>query len=171
MTSPELDPAVPSPARRRYVGVSVLTWIGFVLGGVVAGVLGAVVQGDRRVTPEHVLPWGLVLVVIVLPILVRAASYLAGGRRGGALVALGWFAVTLVASGEGPGGDVILPSGTRTTWYLGASVVMVLVALLWPLPPGLDEVASSRRLRSRDRWTSAPDSIPVDTDQDAAPTA
>jgi hypothetical protein len=143
----------PQPARR--VPVSLLTWAGLLVGGLVLGSLGALVQANRRQigtgADSHTLWWGLVLVVVVLGVCVRAASYLVGSRRGGALVAVGWLVPTLVLAGQGPGGDVILPSTDRSTWYLGASAVVALVALLWPLPKGTRELAAEHRgeLRAR----------------------
>jgi hypothetical protein len=131
--------------------VSVLTWIALGVGGLVLGSLGALVQADRRVSGDRTVPWGLVLVVVVVAVCIRAASYLVGNRRGGAVVAAGWLVPTLVLSGQGPGGDVILPSTARSTWYLGATAVIALVALLWPLPRGADALAAERRGATRHR--------------------
>ena len=156
--SPDAD--VPSDApsdvpAARTLGagprVSVLTWIALGVGGLVLGSLGALVQADRRVSGDRTVPWGLVLVVVVVAVCVRAASYLVGNRRGGAIVAVGWLVPTLVLSGQGPGGDVILPSTARSTWYLGATAVIALVALLWPLPRGADVLAAERRGATRHR--------------------
>ena len=133
------------PGAASRVPVSMLTWVGLAFGGLVLGSLGALVQADRRVADGHTVWWGLVLVVVVLGVCVRAASYLVGSRRGGALVAVGWLVPTLVLAGQGPGGDVILPSTDRSTWYLGASAVVALVALLWPLARGTRELAAQQR--------------------------
>jgi hypothetical protein len=142
-------PVTPSTPTRP--PVALLTWAGLLVGGLVLGFLGALVQADRRQIGSHTLWWGLILVVMVLGLCVRAASYLVGSRRGGAIVAVGWLVPTLVLAGQGPGGDVILPSTDRSTWYLGASAVVALVALLWPLPKGTRELAASHRgeLRAR----------------------
>lgn len=161
---PDGSVATPTPTRSP---VALLTWAGLLVGGLVLGSLGALVQADRRQlgtgTDSHTLWWGLLLVVVVLGVCVRAASYLVGSRRGGALVAVGWLVPTLVLAGQGPGGDVILPSTDRSTWYLGASAVVALVALLWPLPEGTRELAASHRseLRAR-RAEERPDPEPTD---------
>ena len=142
--------------------VPLLTWIGLAFGGFVLGALGALVQANRRTIGEHTVWWGLVLVVVVLGLCVRAASYLVGTRRGGALVAVGWLVPTLVLAGSGPGGDVVLPSTARTTWYLGAAAVVALVALLWPLPRGTRELAAEHRSQQRVRGRDAEPLPPAD---------
>jgi len=156
-------------ARTRGAGprVSVLTWIALAFGGLVLGSLGALVQADRRVSGDRTVPWGLVLVVVVVAVCIRAASYLVGSRRGGAFVAVGWLVATLALSGQGPGGDVILPSTARSTWYLGTTAVIALVALLWPLPRGAEELAAERRGATRHRHR---DDEPAEPAEPATPT-
>ena len=146
-----LDPGAVNAVVPSRTPVPLLTWLGLAVGGLVIGSLGALVQADRRVVGGHTVWWGLVLVVVVLGVCVRAASYLVGDRRGGALVAVGWLVPTLVLAGSGPGGDVILPSTDRSTWYLGSSAVVALVALLWPLARGTRELAAERRGAVRQR--------------------
>jgi hypothetical protein len=103
----------------------------------VLGLFGVVVVAQRSLRGDQVLPWGLALMMVALPVCTRAAVWLAGSRRGGLLVAIGWVLPTLAFTFSGPGADILLPAVTRTYVYLYGGVALVVLAALWPLPRGL----------------------------------
>jgi hypothetical protein len=141
---------------RGHHQIPVLTYAGLLVGGLVLGLIAVVVYAERRVVGDRSLPWGLALVIIAVPTCVRGAAWLVGSRRGAVVVALGWLLPTLTFSVQGPGGDVLLPAGWRTNWYLGAAGLLVLLAVLLPLPRGAGLLASERRDVANSRSRAEP---------------
>lgn len=126
--------SVPDAARVRTFGP--LTYVGLVVGGVFLGVLGVGLAAVRTQFHGTVVPWGLVLMLVSLPVCVRAAAWFVGSRTGAAAVGLAWAAPTLLFATTNPGGDVLLPDLTRTYVYLLGGAALVLLACVWPLPRG-----------------------------------
>ncbi|MDM7855660.1 DUF6113 family protein [Cellulomonas alba] len=92
--------------------------------GIVVGAVGTVMHRSMR-------PWGLVIcLVLVLTSAVAVRAW--GGRRAWTGYAAALTATVWVLSTEGPGGDVLVPSGQNIgwVWMIGAPVVAVIVALL-----------------------------------------
>ena len=85
---------------------------GLIALGLVIGLLGSFVQADRSILPmpwgQAVLPWGMILAVVTLILVIRGAAWLIGSRAGGWAVFAGWLASTVVMSAESPSGDLAL---------------------------------------------------------------
>jgi len=109
----------PTPPPASWV-----TFLGAFALGVVVGAVGTVMHRWMR-------PWGVVVVlVLVLASAVAARAW--GGRRAWTGYAVALTATIWLLSTEGPGGDVLVPSGQRIgwVWLIGAPVVAVVVAVL-----------------------------------------
>lgn len=127
------DDVVPDAPVRSF---GPLAYVGLVAGGLFLGVLGVGLAAVRTQVHGNVMPWGLVLMLVALPVCVRAAAWFVGSRTGAVAVALGWVAPTMLLASTNPGGDVLLPDLTRTYVYLIGGGVLVLLASVWPLPRG-----------------------------------
>ena len=127
------DDVVPDTAVRTF---GPLAYVGLVTGGLFLGVLGVALAAVRTQVHGTFVPWGLVLMLVALPVCVRAAAWFVGSRTGAVAVALGWVAPTMLFASTNPGGDVLLPDLTRTYVYLVGGAVLVLLASVWPLPRG-----------------------------------
>lgn len=96
--------------------------------GVVVGLTGAFVQAHRSVwmfaDRYVVVPWGAIVVVVVLLFAIRAAAKVTGMRAAAWLLLLGWVAMTLFLATETTGGDIAVSSGPRQLGYLFAGVVI-----------------------------------------------
>ena len=106
--------------------------IGLVAVGVVVGVLGAFVQAARFMVGDVSVPWGTVLVLVALLVLVRGAVEAAESRWGGWALFTGWLAATLVFASEMPSGSLVVSSGTRQLVYLMVGVVAAAAAATVP---------------------------------------
>ena len=110
-------------------------FVGFVaclLAGVVMGVVGAFVQGARWVVADASLPWGLVVSLVALIVLVRAGVDLTSSRWGGWIVLLAWIAVTVAFAAEMPSGDLVISAGGRQMAYLLGGVIVGAAAATVP---------------------------------------
>ena len=61
------------------------------------------------------------------------------------------------------------PLTTSDTWYLGTTAVIALVALLWPLPRGAEELAAERRGATRHRHRDDEPAEPATPTPDVEP--
>jgi len=126
-TSPEA-----LPPRRLGLGI-----VGLLV-GIVVGVLGAYVLAMRYVWDSPwgvvVIPWGALLVMLVLVLTVRGAAWLAMTRWAGWAAFLGWLAMTILLSSESPGGSVALSGGGRQMFYLIGGVVLAAATATIPVP-------------------------------------
>jgi hypothetical protein len=123
----------------------VLAYAGAFVAGFALGLVGAVVAASRVIVRGVSVPVGLVLVLLAVGAVARGLAWYSGSRRAAALVALGWVLPTAAFLLLSPGGDVLLPDLRRTTWYLLGSAVLLVAAMLWPLPEGASELAEARR--------------------------
>jgi hypothetical protein len=130
---PAFDEVTPHHGVRTF---GPLTYVALVVGGLFLGVLGVVLVAVRAPVRGTYVPWGLVLMVVALPVCVRAAAWFVGSRTGALAVALAWVAPTLLFATTNPGGDVLLPDLQRTYVYLVGGSVLTLLACVWPLPSG-----------------------------------
>lgn len=101
----------------------ILAYAASLIGGLVIGVVGAFLQGARFVAAGVTVPWGLVLAIVALVVLVRAAIELTGARGPGWVVLGAWIAVTVAFAAEMPSGDLVISAGGRQMVYLFGGVV------------------------------------------------
>jgi len=123
-----MPPSSPLPARPGAVRSA-----GACAGGLAVGLATAVCG---LVTYRHVwrdgpvpLPWGLVLALVTVAVVVRAAGLVAGPP---ALVGVagGWFGAVLWLQTPGPGGDFLLVSDALGYGYLYAGMLLVVLAVV-----------------------------------------
>jgi len=121
-------------APRRRLGLAVIG----LLVGLLVGLVGAFVQAIRYIWDSPwgyvVIPWGALLVMLVLVLTVRGAAWLAMTRWSGWAAFLGWLVMTLVLSSESPGGSVALSGGGRQLFYLIGGVVIATATATIPVP-------------------------------------
>jgi hypothetical protein len=119
---------------RRRLGLAVIG----LLVGLLVGLVGAFVQAIRYIWDSPwgyvVIPWGALLVMLVLVLTVRGAAWLAMTRWSGWAAFLGWLVMTLVLSSESPGGSVALSGGGRQLFYLIGGVVIATATATIPVP-------------------------------------
>jgi hypothetical protein len=132
MADEVIAPVESLPPRR--LGLAV---VGLIL-GLLIGLLGAFVQAMRYVWDSPwgyvVIPWGTLLVLLVLVLTVRGSAWLAMTRWSGWAAFLGWLAMTIVLSSESPGGSVALSGGGRQLFYLIGGVVLATATATIPVP-------------------------------------
>jgi len=133
-------PAAPPSRGPQYLGYGLL----FVV-GIVAAMFGVALVPLRLTVGGAALPVGL-LVVVAIPVIARAGAWVMGARLGAACVALGWALPTIAFVLAGPGGDVLLPDITRTWIYLVGTTLLLVLAVVLPLPRGARELAEARGL-------------------------
>ena len=111
--------------------------VGVVVAGLVVGVIGGFVQSQRFILDgpwgRSVVPWGVVLMLVALLLLIRGAVWLVHGQRGGWLFLAGWIIGTFVVATESPSGDLAISSGTRQWVYVLAGVVLGAAASTFPV--------------------------------------
>lgn len=114
-----------------------LAFVGLLV-GILVGLLGAYVQAMRYVWDSPwgyvVIPWGALLVLLVLVLTVRGAAWLAMTRWSGWAAFLGWLVITILLSSESPGGSVALSGGGRQMFYLIGGVVLATATATIPVP-------------------------------------
>lgn len=105
--------------------------------GVAVGLVGAFVQAARWVTAwpwgQLVIPWGLVMVLILLLALIRGGAWLVRSRFGAWALLVGWLMGTIVMSSQSRSGDLALAGGVRQWVYLLAGVILGSVAAAFPV--------------------------------------
>lgn len=105
-------------------------WVIALLVGAVYGLAGTVSHAYELGS----FPLGLMLSLIGIAALLAAVRLLTGDRWATLATGVGAVLVTLVFSGAGPGGSVIVPAGAAgTVWAIGVPVLAVL-AVAWPDP-------------------------------------
>jgi hypothetical protein len=116
-----------------WIAVLLLFTGGFVLGGI-----GAFLQAQRIVVAAPwgptTLPWGLVLMWLVLIVAVRGGAWVLMSRWGAWSVAVGWLVATVLLSAESPSGDVALSGGGRQVTYLLGGVILASAAATLQVP-------------------------------------
>lgn len=110
------------------VPARIATWIIALLVGLVYGAAGTIAHG-------YALGWfplGLILAVVGCGALLLAVRLLTSDRWSTLATGLGMMIATLVFSGSGPGGSVVVPqTGMAITWTF-AVPVLVGLAVAWP---------------------------------------
>lgn len=96
--------------------------------GLLIGGTGGFVQAHRSVWLFDgryvVIPWGAVIVVVVLLIAIRAATKVTGTRGAAWLVLAGWLSMTVFLASETRSGDIAVSSGLRQWGYLIVGVIV-----------------------------------------------
>lgn len=114
--------------RDRFVIRSIASLIATVVIGLVIGLTGGFVQAHRIIwiLDERyvVVPWGAVIVIVVLLVGIRGAAKFLHRRSAGWLVFLGWLAATLFLATETVAGDLAISSGLRQWVYLLAGAIL-----------------------------------------------
>lgn len=109
------------------------TWLVALLVGAVYGLAGTIAHAYVVVG----IPLGLGLGVLGCGALLAAVRLLTGDRWSALATGLGMMVATLVFSGRGPGGSVIVPeSDLGSIWTLSLPVLVALV-VAWPARPAL----------------------------------
>ena len=104
------------------------TWLVAFAVGVVYGLAGTIAH-------SYTLGWfplGLVLAIIGCGALLAAVRLLTLDRWAALATGLGMVGATLVFSGRGPGGSVIVPQTTLGTVWTFALPILVAIAVAWP---------------------------------------
>ena len=112
--------------------VRVLAYLGCLLAGLAIGIAGAFLQGARFLLGGTTIPWGLVLALVALLVLVRAGIEVTRSRWGGWIVLLAWIATTVAFAAELPSGDLVISAGGRQMAYLLGGVIVGAAAATVP---------------------------------------
>jgi hypothetical protein len=120
----------PGPlATLRIIGLSVV--------GLAVGIVGSFVQATRAIVPlpsgQVVVPWGMILVLVTVVLVIRGAAWLIGSRAGGWAVFAGWLVATVVMAAESPSGDLAISGGGRQMTYLLGGVILGAAAATFPV--------------------------------------
>lgn len=108
------------------------TWIIALVVGAVYGLAGTIAHAFAL----GWLPLGLILSIVGCAALLAAVRLLTNDRWAALGAGLGMMLATLVFSGRGPGGSVIVPESTLGVVWTIAIPIIVLVVVAWPaLPP------------------------------------
>ncbi len=104
------------------------TWLVALAVGLVYGLAGTIAH-------SYTLGWfpvGLLLAMVGCAALLAAVRLLTADRWAALATGVGMVTATLVFSGRGPGGSVIVPQTTLATVWTIAVPVLVAVVVLWP---------------------------------------
>lgn len=120
--------------RSRVIAMVLATIVGFLV-----GLTGGFVQAHRSVWVFDgrylVIPWGVIIVLVVLIVAIRGAATVTRLRSAGWLVVAGWLVATVLLALESPSGDIAVSSGLRQWGYLlGGVIVGSATATLPPNP-------------------------------------
>lgn len=141
MTESGLAPQGGRPGRVRGafagIGVALLA----VLAGVLVGSIGAFVQATRDVwqigTTVIAVPWGLVVMLILVVCTVRGSALLLGTRGGGWAALAGWLGATVLFAVDSPSGDVAISAGGRQVLYVIGGTILGAATSTFPVGPRL----------------------------------
>ncbi len=110
---------------------------GLFLVGALIGLVGAFVQAQRGQADffwvNVTVPWGLLLVWVVLIAVIRGGAWAIHSRWGSWAVLAGWLVLTIVMAAESPSGDMALSGGGRQMAYLLGGVIVGSAAATLPV--------------------------------------
>lgn len=98
-----------------------LAWLA---AGLLLGLVAGFLQAARTTILGITWPWGLLVALGLLLVLIRASIEAQRSRGAGWLVFAGWLAMTLALAIESPWGDLVISSGGRQLAYLFGGVVV-----------------------------------------------
>jgi hypothetical protein len=104
------------------------TWAVALIVGVVYGLAGTIAHAYRW----GWLPVGLILALVGCAALLAAVRLLTDDRWAALATGLGMVLATLVFSGKGPGGSVIVPQTALATIWTLALPLLVAIVVAWP---------------------------------------
>lgn len=109
--------------RARVASLVLAAVVGFLV-----GLTGGFVQAHRSIWLFDgryvVIPWGVVIVLVVLIVAIRGLAKATSLRASGWLVLAGWLAATILLALESPSGDIAVSSGLRQWGYLLGGVIV-----------------------------------------------
>jgi hypothetical protein len=105
-----------------------ITWVIAFAVGVVYGLAGTIAHAFEI----GWFPLGLLLAIVGSAALLVAVRLLAGDRWAALACGMGMMLATLVFSGRGPGGSVIVPDTALATVWTLAVPILVTLAVAWP---------------------------------------
>lgn len=100
--------------------------------GLLVGTLGAFLQASRAVVAGIPIPWGTVLVLVALVVLIRGAVELADSRWAGWALFAGWLGTTVLFASPMPWGALVISAGNRQMAYLIGGVILGAMAATVP---------------------------------------
>lgn len=100
--------------------------------GVLVGTVGAFVQAARAQVAGMTIPWGLVLMLLLLLAAVRLGVEATQTRWGGWCVFAAWLLATVAFAAELPSGALVISAGDRQMAYLFGGVVLGAAAATVP---------------------------------------
>lgn len=115
--------------------------------GLVAGMIGAMLQTYVLRVGEVVIPVGALAVVVVLLLLARASAWWVGSRRGAILFSVPWLISTLAMATTTPGGDLVINAGARQAVYILGGSMLLAAACGFPLLPEDDTPVTAEPVR------------------------
>lgn len=127
-----MRPAARPISSRVSEHVRALAYAACLLAGLLVGIVGAFLQGARLLIGGVTVPWGLVLALVALLVLIRAGIEITGKRVAGWLVLLAWISVSVAFAAELPSGDLVISAGNRQMAYLLGGVVVGAAAATVP---------------------------------------
>lgn len=98
--------------------------IGLLIAGLIFGALAAFFQALRWFVFGFSLPWGTVLMLVCLIVVIRGAVEALDSRWGGWAMYAGWLLATIAFAAETPGGDLVISGGGRQVAYLFGGVIL-----------------------------------------------
>ena len=113
---------------RSSVPARVGTWLVALLVGAVYGLAGTIAHAYELAW----FPLGLVLAIIGCAGLLVAVRFLTADRWAALGTGLGMMTSTLVFSGKGPGGSVIVPEGALGSVWTLALPILIAIVVTWP---------------------------------------
>lgn len=113
---------------RSSVPARVGTWFVAFVVGAVYGLAGTIAHSYEL----SWLPLGLVLAIVGCAALLVAVRMLTADRWAALATGLGMMTATLVFSGRGPGGSVIVPESPLGTVWTLALPILVAIVVAWP---------------------------------------
>lgn len=113
-------------------------FLGCLAVGVFVGSLGAFVQAHRLVLPMNgfviAVPWGALLLLLSLIIVIRGAAWALWSRGAASLLFLGWLVATLAFALESGSGDLAISAGPRQWGYVVGGAILGAAACSLPVP-------------------------------------
>ncbi len=121
-------------------GWRAVLFAGLAVAGVLIGIIGGFVQASRVIFTVPwgllVLPWGTMLVLVTVLLMIRGACWAAMSRWGGAMIFAGWLLATIAMATESPSGDLAISAGGRQWTYVLVGVVIGAAAVTFPVLRG-----------------------------------